>query len=838
MKINNMNRYEYEEFVRMIPADLIRKELYKYRKGLRKELAGRAITSLMNDEILSFVIDNQKNYCIIQCMEEYKNRFVKYIDFIMPEKQLNLHARISEIADALSRSLLRDGLDVFFFLTGDWKESERIAIKEKMEYIIKDQYFKETLWYNAWQNKIIATDEEIFRSIMEDKRIIIDYRSKKCTFTSVFTIKTDSYSNIKYLCRVADVQGDGKITYITDNAFHDIKRIYNYIPENASEIGVWYWKRYSNSLGFRTVYEDQLTLIKIIYADTDKYSNIDSYIKNRNSITFKTSAERMIIVFGSSEEGRTGLLLEPEDLEPVDKGWKLKSECRYTKVLEVNPNDIIMLNGSDYYNNVFISRKPKIELIKEPDIISDIFFENNDLQYYASLRQMPDGVSNDPALSNNISGNLCDLYEEIVTACGCSIHEAEQYFDKYLRARIANNSSVSTKSQVRQLTDAECTETDPVPNEVTSEIVQFDTLVEGISEQQNELDNENNQLLSSDQSPEASGQEMDDYKERLDTLAKRIEDANQEYAEVNQKILTGTSKIESIEKEYAKRLSLLNELENNTKHIEESRHELEEVNIQLNSIKKQIEEALQEKEAISHNLIEVKGQVDLAENAYAEKLSLANDLDQKIKERMKKAEQDVAGFLAERGLLGSINQNTIAVTERNSSNRSSTYVEGFVAGEDVVEIKTASDLSYLLQENLEYAGVDEVCSMYVAKLLIAAYFYRKPMLIAGPNANQIIEAFSITLCGRHPGWLDINGAYDPMLVDQLRNSGDQVIGIKNIFHGEWISRLPEIIDDEQKFFIISHPFSEDLQIEPKGLFNYILPLITDMLIDNKASGEY
>ena len=34
-----------------------------------------------------------------------------------------------------------------------------------------------------------------------------------------------------------------------------------------------------------------------------------------------------------------------------------------------------------------------------------------------------------------------------------------------------------------------------------------------------------------------------------------------------------------------------------------------------------------------------------------------------------------------------------------------------------------------------------------------------------------------------------------------------------------------------KYFIITYPYSEDIQIEPKSLYNYILPIFTELFVD-------
>ena len=41
-----------------------------------------------------------------------------------------------------------------------------------------------------------------------------------------------------------------------------------------------------------------------------------------------------------------------------------------------------------------------------------------------------------------------------------------------------------------------------------------------------------------------------------------------------------------------------------------------------------------------------------------------------------------------------------------------------------------------------------------------------------------------------------------------------------------------------KYFIITHPFAEDMLIEPRSLFNYCLPVLTEVFVDAMPEGKY
>ena len=54
----------------------------------------------------------------------------------------------------------------------------------------------------------------------------------------------------------------------------------------------------------------------------------------------------------------------------------------------------------------------------------------------------------------------------------------------------------------------------------------------------------------------------------------------------------------------------------------------------------------------------------------------------------------------------------------------------------------------------------------------------------------------------------------------------------------WISRLPEILSKKDIFYVATHPYAEDIQVEPKSLYGFMLPLFTEFLVNKNATGKY
>lgn len=160
----------------------------------------------------------------------------------------------------------------------------------------------------------------------------------------------------------------------------------------------------------------------------------------------------------------------------------------------------------------------------------------------------------------------------------------------------------------------------------------------------------------------------------------------------------------------------------------------------------------------------------------------------------------------------------------------SVLIPGVVPDSDDKEtILDTGTLIDVLQYNLQLAGISESCAGKLAVFLYSAYLQKIPLLLAGPNASNISDAFSLSLFGQTADTLCCQGAYSGEVISSLQNP---VITVVNPFHPEWVNLLPQILSAKNHFFIAVQPFAEDLLIEPRGLNNYFHPLLTELIVDS------
>ena len=148
------------------------------------------------------------------------------------------------------------------------------------------------------------------------------------------------------------------------------------------------------------------------------------------------------------------------------------------------------------------------------------------------------------------------------------------------------------------------------------------------------------------------------------------------------------------------------------------------------------------------------------------------------------------------------------------------------------------DVIMATELGLEDAGVAQKYAQGLAAFLCAAYIKKQPLLLVGPNAIDIIEAFSAAVSAHEYGVLCCEGSYDRQAIEKIGAANESIVLINNLFASGWINRLPEILARKDIFYVATHPYAADIQVEPGSLYGFMLPLFTEFLVNQPAKGEY
>ena len=279
----------------------------------------------------------------------------------------------------------------------------------------------------------------------------------------------------------------------------------------------------------------------------------------------------------------------------------------------------------------------------------------------------------------------------------------------------------------------------------------------------------------------------------------------------------------------------------------ENSRQLSDARGQLEALRAERESAAGELRSAQEALEKAKANEAQLTDSIAAKENLAASIEQAVAARIQKARENAADFIAEMAFAG-----MPAVQSMPQMPARGAAVQGLaVVSADTYRVCPESDKRDALEEHrswddvimatelgVEDAGVAQKYTQGLAAFLCAAYIKKQALLLVGPNAIDIIEAFSATVCAHKHGVLCCEGSYDRQAVEKIGAAGESIVLINNLLASGWINRLPEILARKDIFYVATHPYAADIQVEPGSLYGFMLPLFTEFLVNQPARGEY
>lgn len=272
--------------------------------------------------------------------------------------------------------------------------------------------------------------------------------------------------------------------------------------------------------------------------------------------------------------------------------------------------------------------------------------------------------------------------------------------------------------------------------------------------------------------------------------------------------------------------------------LAEARNELNLLNNQLESTTVSLSKAIEE-------LNQIKLQEGVLANSIAEKEKLAENVETAVAEKIKKARENAAEFIANMAFVGG-QSIQVAATDAHAAVEALPHpvIAPYRTFSALTNLKSLevhhswADVINTVVLELGEAGVAEKYKNSLAAFLCAAYIEKQPIFLVGPNAIDIAQAFCAAVRGHKCGVLCCEGSYSNQMISEIGSSGEDIVIVNNLLASGWMNRISEIFFRKDIFYVATHPYSEDVQVEPKSLYGFILPLFTEVFVDKKAGGEY
>jgi len=254
---------------------------------------------------------------------------------------------------------------------------------------------------------------------------------------------------------------------------------------------------------------------------------------------------------------------------------------------------------------------------------------------------------------------------------------------------------------------------------------------------------------------------------------------------------------------------------------------------------------------IVDNIIQLKQEIALKESELLEQTreissnkdtieklkKLELDMHAKIRERLGQARSEMGKLLVEYSFLLPPEKLSIDPEKKDDF----LIIPVSRKNDQIEEVENLEAAKYNLITNLNEAGIsDNKSATELAQFLIAAYFNKTNLLIAGIEASNIAIALSAAICNCDPARLNLPQQISQQdLYDKISSVNAQIILVPNAFGSESFEIIISITELlPEKMFIFTIPFSQSLAIEPRGLYQYMLPLFTDFYVSDKASRDY
>ena len=263
----------------------------------------------------------------------------------------------------------------------------------------------------------------------------------------------------------------------------------------------------------------------------------------------------------------------------------------------------------------------------------------------------------------------------------------------------------------------------------------------------------------------------------------------------------------------------------------ENQEKISAVNSQLNEVQEKI--SVQEKflDDLEIEFKNKRSQLEKIQSEINRRENFATEVENKIAERIEAAKKNASDFICEMAFINPTFESSQPV--QNIFYHAGKNVEG-----NDTEIEDLQDFIATLVTEIGGEGVHNESIFAFATYLTAAYINKILLLLAGPNARDIADAFSVTLTGKTAAVFDCAEikSFDNLKV--IAENDDEVIAVLNPFAPNFIAYLPELVNIEGKFIFAIYPFAEDLKIEPRSFYNYFLPVFTELIIDRPPARDF
>lgn len=834
---------ELTEVCRLISGNILR-DLYKSNsKEFTKIKRGFRPNKISNEVAINIAVQSRNVPFISVEINKHIEKWIKQIDELLSERPVDKDQDIY-LTEALSKTVFANNVSLYFKLKGsdvtvEYAKSIQDAV-DALLYIdgtsvkpndsskssiggdadeiedltskigeLTENHKKEMTELQSRYDEVSKTNAELSikisrleleKSSIEEELKVLKARLEYDDYEAVEEILERSENHISFcmvserdyngenwLIRLADVNKNGRLETFYFNGdlpwyYENRPRLFfKDGPAEEGRVGVWDWVSIPNKNDptkdyVNSSYNPELCPAEVITIDSCGSAE-DILQALKTGISMEISTPKVIIAAYLHKGKFTGFLCGKKDFVDLNGVWKLSEQTITIPQYDFSGKDTIRLeNGKSYFRKISIGVPTALVQVKDPlEYVKEIVMGRYSWQYFKQFGK----TRNDWKKFKDII-SLSEL-EPIVETISKDLNYSEAKANSLLEDFIQNAAAYIDGTTVEDQVLLGLLAVNEVLQERCKDLLTEEWKVEHVAELE-----------------QARGE-----------LDKVVSERLQIESEIQKKISDGEARVKA----------------------------------RLDAGNASIAE-LQKKEN------ELQRQLDEIEGFIAEKTGFAERVETIVADRIKKAQKNAAEFIAGMAFINPPQTHTTVESQAlkpvtsgiNTVIQTVTGGKCFVSGKklDEEQLDEAADWNItldILADALNDSGVIASYSRPLAAYLLSAYFNNCPVLLAGPNSNEIADAVAASVSGKTAGVLDFNEPYSSDSIRECWDGEDEVVKICNPFSAAWVAQLPEIISKKGKYCIAVYPYVEDIQIEPKSMFNYVLPIFTDLVIERNASSS-
>lgn len=272
----------------------------------------------------------------------------------------------------------------------------------------------------------------------------------------------------------------------------------------------------------------------------------------------------------------------------------------------------------------------------------------------------------------------------------------------------------------------------------------------------------------------------------------------------------------------------------------DAEREVAAIKQRLSSVSQELATAQANRDKLTGEINDAQSQLDhiLAEIDQYE--TLGNETVAAVRQKISDAQKDMAGFIADLSVfLPQVQAPAPVASQKHTCLLQYECSPVGIYTDDEIELSETwhDEIDALIQNFVQSQAFHSDYIGMLSAFLYAAHINKIPLLIAGPSGRDLSDIIAASLYASAAGHLWLGNEPANNVAEAVADYDDEIVSIQNMFGKGWQDELPQSFAKLKKQVIWTHPYTEDMIIEPKGLLNYMFPVLSECFVESLPVGE-